>query len=234
MRIATTRNSGERRVPHPPLEPHLVSGCWSQEQNKVMAVGRYQVPLAPAFAITAHASQGQTLNAAIVDLQQGNGVSVIASYVAITRVRCRADLIIYRPFDRQVFSGGPLLGPSTLLKQLRGETIDWEEIQDRLQPRQRCGGCHMRKGKPQYDLAEWRAEEEGWCRACVEEKVEAGTVALPCIVPGVITGGRRLNTMCGTLNMGADAFAKNALGWKRVGVWSASARGANSFRCHME
>ena len=140
-----------------------------------MAVGRYQVPLAPAFAITAHASQGQTLNAALVDLQHGNGVSVIASYVAITRVRCRADLIIYRPFDREVFSGGPLLGPSTLLKQLRGETIDWEEIQERLQPRQRCSGCHMRKGTPQYDLAEWRAEEEGWCRACVQEKVAAGT-----------------------------------------------------------
>ena len=99
-----------------------------KNKKKVMAVGRYQVPLAPAFAITAHASQGQTLNAAIVDLQQGNGVSVIASYVAIARVRCRADLIIYRPFDRQVFSGGPLLGPSTLLKQLRGEMIDWEEI----------------------------------------------------------------------------------------------------------
>ena len=54
-------------------------------KKPVLAVPRLQVPLAPAFARTVHAAQGQTLEAAVVDLQQGNGVSSIASYVAITR-----------------------------------------------------------------------------------------------------------------------------------------------------
>ena len=52
---------------------------------------------------TTHAAQGQTLEAAVVDLQLGSGVSSIASYVAITRVKTRKDLLIYRPFPREVF-----------------------------------------------------------------------------------------------------------------------------------
>ena len=94
----------------------------------MLGVARYQVPLAPAFAITAHASQGQTLDAAVVDLEQGDGVSVIASYVSMTRVKRQADILIYRPFRREVFTGGPLLGPTLLLKHLRGEKINWKAI----------------------------------------------------------------------------------------------------------
>ena len=78
-------------------------------------IKRYQSPLAPAFAITSHGAQGQTLDAAIVDLQIGRGTSPISSYVAITRVRTRGDLIIYRAFDRQLFTRGGPEGPELLL-----------------------------------------------------------------------------------------------------------------------
>ena len=67
--------------------------------------------------MTAHAAQGQTLPAAIIDLQLGRGVSVIASYVALTRVRCREDLLIYRPFEHDIFTQGPPEGPELLLRQ---------------------------------------------------------------------------------------------------------------------
>ena len=55
--------------------------------HPVLAVRRSQVPLAPAYAMTAHGAQGRTLEAAIIDLRLGRGVSAIASYVAMTRVK---------------------------------------------------------------------------------------------------------------------------------------------------
>ena len=69
-----------------------------------LKIHRKQLPLAPAWAITAHTSQGQTLRAAIVDLQIGRGTSPVASYVSFTRVRKCEDLLIYRPLDRELFS----------------------------------------------------------------------------------------------------------------------------------
>ena len=56
-------------------------------QKPILAVQRQQLPVAPAFALTSHAAQGQTFLAAIVDLQIGRGTSPIGSYVDITRVK---------------------------------------------------------------------------------------------------------------------------------------------------
>ena len=72
--------------------------------------------------MTAHAAQGQTLKkGAIVDLRLGKGTKAIASYVALTRVKSRHDLLIYRPFEIELFRKGPLQGPTLLLRVLRGE-----------------------------------------------------------------------------------------------------------------
>ena len=84
----------------------------------VLKISRQQLPLAPAFAITAHGSQGQTLIAAIVDLQIGRGTNPIASYVAMTRVRSRSELLIYRAFDRDLFTRAEQEGPELLLRLL--------------------------------------------------------------------------------------------------------------------
>ena len=96
---------------------------------------RQQIPLAPAFACTAHAAQGQTLDCVIADLQQGRGVKTVASSVAITCVRARKSLLIYRPFDREPYCSGPLLGAEMLLKHLRGEDINWEQIEEDMVPK---------------------------------------------------------------------------------------------------
>ena len=101
---------------------------WALDQHREVPklwIKRFQLPLAPAYAITAHGSQGQTLRAAILDLQLGRGVSTIASYVCMTRIRTRYDLAIFRNFDRDIFTKGEPEGPSLLLKKLRGEAIDW-------------------------------------------------------------------------------------------------------------
>ena len=72
-----------------------------------MKIRRRQIPLAPGFAMTAHASQGATLAQAIVDLRIPAGASKLASYVAMSRVRRREDILIFREFDRSVFQGEP-------------------------------------------------------------------------------------------------------------------------------
>ena len=109
------------------------TASWFHDKGRkhpVLRISRQQIPLAPAFAITSHAAQGQTLAAAIVDLQIGRGTSSISSYVAITRVKTRNDLLIYRAFDRQLFTNGGPEGPELLLKTLRGEYVDWKAIEE--------------------------------------------------------------------------------------------------------
>jgi hypothetical protein len=64
--------------------------------NPQLQVKRFQVPLGPAYSMIAKSAQGRTLTSAISDLQIGRGVSAIASYVAMTRVRTCLDLLIYR------------------------------------------------------------------------------------------------------------------------------------------
>ena len=67
----------------------------------MLEIKRFQVPLAPAYAMTAHGAQGRTLLAAIVDLKLGRGVSAIASYIALNRIRSCSDMLIFREFDRE-------------------------------------------------------------------------------------------------------------------------------------
>ena len=66
-----------------------------------LKVKRRQFPLAPAFGVTAHSAQGQTFKqGVIVDLRIGGGTSPLSSYVALTRVRRREDMFIFRLVER--------------------------------------------------------------------------------------------------------------------------------------
>ena len=142
-------------------------------QHPVLAVRRQQIPLAPAFAITSHAAQGQTLQAAIVDLQIGRGTSPIASYVAITRVKRRQDLLIFKPFDHDIFTQGPLQGPSLLLRAPRGEVTNWKEIEKTFTPTRQCSGCLLQCYKQEFHLSQFnRKDERHYCKVCVEQKAK--------------------------------------------------------------
>ncbi|KAF8990436.1 hypothetical protein BDQ17DRAFT_1255829 [Cyathus striatus] len=65
--------------------------------HKRCVVKRSQLPLVPAFAITAHKSQGKTLPKAIVDLQNCRGSE--SPYVMLSRVKSLSGLLILRPFE---------------------------------------------------------------------------------------------------------------------------------------
>lgn len=58
---------------------------------------RTQLPLAPAFAMTAHKAQGQTLETAVVDFESCRGTE--APYVMASRVKSLDGLLILRPFQ---------------------------------------------------------------------------------------------------------------------------------------
>ena len=126
--------------------------------------------------MTAHAAQGQTLPASITDMQIGRAASSISSYVALTRVAKREDLLIYRPFDHSLFTQGPIDGPDLLLKVLRHEEIDWKAIEDKYTPHKLCSLCGFNRFKEQYLPSQWsRKDKLSVCRTCTEEKQRAGT-----------------------------------------------------------
>ena len=105
--------------------------CFLDRQRKSpqLRVWRTQFPLAPAFAITAHVAQGQTITEGVLtDLCVGLGGNPFTAYVAFTRVQGRAQLFIYRAFDAAPFQKGIGLGRDLLLRQLRGDRIDWKAL----------------------------------------------------------------------------------------------------------
>jgi hypothetical protein len=142
-----------------------------------LKITRKQIPLAPAFAMTAHASQGKTLKGgAIVDLCIGKGSNPLGSYVAMTRVKSRKDVLVYHPFPRELFTQGPRKGPDLLLKLLRGEMLNWKEIEEEHMPSRLCKGCNFVRYKDAFHAGQWGREDKiSFCLTCCEAKKAAGT-----------------------------------------------------------
>ena len=71
---------------------------------KKVSVKRSHFPIVPRFSITAHKSQGMTLDKAIVDLVPSDrrSVQINFAYVPLSRVRRLEDLTILRPFPVDV------------------------------------------------------------------------------------------------------------------------------------
>ena len=78
--------------------------CHPYNHSK-LSINRVQIPLQPAFAMSAHRSQGQTLPKAKVDFQSCRGTE--APYVMTSRVRFLNDLLILRPFEHKKISCRP-------------------------------------------------------------------------------------------------------------------------------
>ena len=75
----------------------------AKRQRKVLKITRTQLPLTPTYAMTAHASQGKTLAAVLLDLNVDKRVDGTFGTVAASRVRHREDVLILRPFPRWLF-----------------------------------------------------------------------------------------------------------------------------------
>jgi hypothetical protein len=72
-------------------------------QKTVLSIKRSALPLVPAYCITTHKSQGQTLSKVVIDLKLPNETDDIAAvYVPLSRVKRLIDLAILRPFDYKV------------------------------------------------------------------------------------------------------------------------------------
>lgn len=82
------------------LLPERVSKAAKATQRTTkVSVKRRALPLIPAYSITTHKSQGQTLSKIIIDLVMPPGpVEVASAYVPLSRVKRLDDLIILRPF----------------------------------------------------------------------------------------------------------------------------------------
>ena len=118
--------------------------------HPMLKISRRQLPLTPAFAMASHAAQGQTCTkGAIVNLKIGGSSSAMISCVAITRAERRRDLLVFRPFPRELFDQDRKPGLELLLKVWRREHIDWEDIEKQLTPQQRCYRCGISKYKKQ-------------------------------------------------------------------------------------
>ena len=141
-----------------------------------LAISRRQFPLVPAFASTAHAAQGQTLpQGVIADLQIGANGNPFTSYVAMTRVKDRQHLLIYRPFDAKPFQRGIGLGRDLLLRVWRQEAVDWEAIRKVHIEEKPCSECFERKGKKAYTVGQWkRGDRDRVCKECVWHHARTG------------------------------------------------------------
>ena len=145
-------------------------------QRPVLRVTRRQYPLAPAFAVTAHAAQGQTAKGQVVaDLHIGSQGDPLTAYVAVTRVTGRNNLAILRPFDPKPYQQGTRLGRVLLLKVWRGEEIDWDVLRAKYLEEKPCAECTVQKRKNEYTAGQWkRTDEKRICKECVVSHVENG------------------------------------------------------------
>ena len=166
-----------------PVRP--VKGDWWLDKNRpahVLKVKRHQIPLAPAFGKTAHGAQGATEPAAIVDLNTPRGANPLTSYVALSRVRRREDMLIFRPFPIAKLQGGAPPGPQLLLDKLAGKFIDWAAVQKQLAPdTRRCSSCKKTGAVDDFSTQQWcELSSKRLCRECerlrpcqsCEEKLE--------------------------------------------------------------
>ena len=136
--------------------------------------------------MTVHSAQGQTFsNGAVEDLCIGGSSSTMSSYVALTRVERREDLLILRPFLLDIFSKGQKPGMELLLRTWRGDKdIDWPKIEKELMPCKLCPTCGFVKFKTSYTDTEFKSLDDnnelvGSCRLCQAETKAEG-IPLQC------------------------------------------------------
>ena len=90
--------------------------------------------------------------------------------MAITRVRRRENLLIFRPFDRKPYNEGEMPGTQKLLQVLRGERVDWDEWEAKLMPRDQCERCRRRLLVEAFTKYEFqRKERPAFCKECTAE-----------------------------------------------------------------
>ncbi|CAF4972958.1 unnamed protein product [Rotaria sp. Silwood1] len=88
-------------------------------RKAILSIKRRALPMVPAYCITTHKSQGQTLNKVVIDLKLPNETEDIAAvYVPLSCVKRLVDLIILRQFDYKVLLIKPSKSQLTEMERL--------------------------------------------------------------------------------------------------------------------
>ena len=119
----------------------------------------------------------------------------MGAYVAMTRVKKREHLLIYRPFDLKPFQQGDRLGPSLLLQHLRGVDIDWPSIEEKHMPSKKCSGCLSLIRKPDFLKSQWNRSDELsiYCKKCLDFNEKQGK-PYDCVVCKMFKAKKEFST----------------------------------------
>ncbi|CAE7884649.1 TTC28 [Symbiodinium microadriaticum] len=153
--------------------PHLEAGVcvlrpthsvWSVDADNNLRVRRYGFPLCLDLAGTAHAYQGETLDACSADCgtwdDKPTHENQLSAYMCMSRVRRSEDLWLVQPFSPGLLSQGDLPGPRILLDFWRGSTSekDLEAIWTQAETKKRSR------------VGNWPDELMLSCRTCTDDK----------------------------------------------------------------
>ena len=84
---------------YPVLEDVVDMKFTHPHSGRSITIKRTQLPLEPAFALTAHKAQGQTFDRVVVDLESCSGTE--SPYVMLSRATSLQSVIILRPFSKK-------------------------------------------------------------------------------------------------------------------------------------
>ena len=102
-----------------PDKGSILKALSAKQLKTTISVKRRGLPLVPAYSITTHKSQGQTLPKIIIDLNMPPGMVEVAScYVPLSRVKHLADIAILRDFDISALRIKPSKGQIDELSRL--------------------------------------------------------------------------------------------------------------------
>lgn len=103
--VVRIEGSDAIQMPHlepfqfPVLEDTVDMNFTHPDTKRHVTIKRCQVPIEPAFALTAHKAQGQTFHHVVLDLESCKGTE--SPYVMLSRARSLDGVLILRPFDKK-------------------------------------------------------------------------------------------------------------------------------------
>ncbi|CAF3692143.1 unnamed protein product, partial [Rotaria socialis] len=101
------------------LAENVAKAAKINKKTTKISVKRKALPLMPAYSMTTHKSQGQTLGKIIIDLVMPPGpVEVASVYLPLSRVKWLDDLMIIRPFEFAALQVKPSTAQREELKRL--------------------------------------------------------------------------------------------------------------------
>ncbi|CAF1405869.1 unnamed protein product [Rotaria magnacalcarata] len=101
------------------LAENVAKAAKINKKTTKISIKRKALPLIPAYSMTTHKSQGQTLGKIIIDLVMPPGpVEVASAYVPLSRVKRLDDLLIIRPFEFAALQVKPSTAKREELKRL--------------------------------------------------------------------------------------------------------------------